>query len=310
MAARAVAKVAGDGAPVPAVAVLVKRERARLLVRTAFPRRRAHLITVKSAADIATLMVEQLIDSVLVDGGVGDDATKALALAADFPTVPFFLLTPLLPQDSPTVARAVEAGAAELLVEGLDDSCARDIVLRRGFSARFERALFVPPEALALETPLQIAVWQSVVRRAGRPVRTDQLARELSVSREHLSRSFAVGRAPTLKRVIDLVRVISAAELSKNPGFDVRDVAEVLGFASSSHLSGTSQRLVGARASSLTRLRTVDILDRFVAMRARGEHDGDDADGARPDRTAFIGEADPAAPERNDLLSLHDARPL
>ena len=80
---------------------------------------------------------------------------------------------------------------------------------------------------------------------------------------EHLSRSFAVGQAPTLKRVIDLVRVLAAAELSKNTGYDVRDVAQVLGFASSSHLSSTTQRLVGARASSLTRLRTVDLLGRF-----------------------------------------------
>jgi transcriptional regulator GlxA family with amidase domain len=110
---------------------------------------------------------------------------------------------------------------------------------------------------------LQIAVWQSVVRRAGRPVRTDQLAKELGVSREHLSRSFAVGQAPTLKRVIDLVRVLAAAELSKNAGYDVRDVAQVLGFASSSHLSSTTQRLVGAKASSLSRLRAVDLLQRF-----------------------------------------------
>jgi AraC-like DNA-binding protein len=83
------------------------------------------------------------------------------------------------------------------------------------------------------------------------------------VSREHLSRSFAVGQAPTLKKVIDLVRVLAAAELSKNAGYDVRDVAEVLGFASSSHLSSTTQRLVGAKASSLSRLRAMDLLDRF-----------------------------------------------
>jgi AraC-like DNA-binding protein len=59
------------------------------------------------------------------------------------------------------------------------------------------------------------------------------------------------------------VRVLAAAELSKNAGFDVRDVAQVLGFASSSHLSSTTQRLVGARASSLSRLRAVDLLERF-----------------------------------------------
>ena len=271
-------RTTADPAPVPALVLLLKRERARALVRGAFPRRRAHLITVKTAADIGELLVKELIDGVLIDSGAGEDASKALAMAADFPTVPFFLVTASLPQDSPTIAKAIDGGVAELLVEGLDDASARDIVLKRSFSHRFERALFTPPPALQLETPLQMAVWQSVVRRAGRPVRTDQLAKELGVSREHLSRSFAVGNAPTLKRVIDLVRLIAAAELSKNPGFDVRDVAAVLGFASSSHLSGTSQRLVGARASSLTRLRTVDLLDRFVAMRERGEHEAAEAD--------------------------------
>ena len=271
-------RMVADTTPVPALVVLLKRERAKALVRGAFPRRRAHLITAKTSADIGELLVQQLIDAVLIDSGAGDDSGKALAMAADFPTVPFFLVTPSLPQDSPTIAKAVDGGVAELLVEALDDVAARDLVLRRSFSQRFERALFTPPPALQLETPLQIAVWQSVIKRAGRPVRTDQLAKELGVSREHLSRSFAVGNAPTLKRVIDLVRIIAAAELSKNPGFDVRDVAVVLGFASSSHLSGTSQRLVGARASSLTRLRTVDLLDRFVAMRERGEHDATDAD--------------------------------
>ena len=175
----------------------------------------------------------------------------------------FVLLTSLLPADAPMVAKAAEHGVTDVLIDGVDDSVAREIVLRHAFSTRFERALTDPPAILHLDTPLQLAVWRSVVHRAGRPVRTDQLARELGVSREHLSRSFAVGEAPTLKRVIDLVRVLAAAELAKNAGYDVRDVAQVLGFASSSHLSSTTQRLVGARASSLTRLRAVDLLERF-----------------------------------------------
>jgi AraC-like DNA-binding protein len=227
----------------------------------------------RSAAEISDMMVKQLVDAVLVDASAGDDASRALQLATEFPSIPFLLMTGLLPHDAPLIGRAMELGLAELLVEGMDDGVARDIVLRRAFSSRFERALLQPPRMLCLDTPLQLAVWQSVVRRAGRPVRTDQLARELGVSREHLSRSFAVGSAPTLKRVIDLVRLLAAAELAKNPGYDIRDVAEVLGFASSSHLSGTTQRLVGARASSLTRLRAVDLLDRFE--RHRGDADAD-----------------------------------
>jgi len=249
--------------PLPNVVALIKRDRARTMIRAVFPRRRVHVIMAKTAADVEAYLVRQLIDAVIVDTGAGEEAHRLVARAEAFQSVPFVLVTTLLSADAPLVARAVVSGVVGLLVEGVDDSVARELVLRRTFSARFERALAVPPPQLHLETPLQLAVWQSIVRRAGRPVRTDQLARELGVSREHLSRTFSVGQAPTLKRVIDLVRVLAAAELSKNAGYDVRDVAEILGFASSSHLSSTTQRLVAARASSLTRLRGVDLLLRF-----------------------------------------------
>ncbi|MCE2901102.1 MAG: helix-turn-helix domain-containing protein [Gemmatimonas sp.] len=259
------------------VVTLVKRERARALVRQAFPRRRAHVVAARNAGDVETLLGTTLVDAVLIDAGAGDDAHRLLARAEEFSSIPFLLITTLLPADAPLVARATEAGVCEILIEGVDDSVARDVVARRAFSTRFERALSVPPPVLHLATPLQLAVWRSIVRRAGRPVRTDQLARELGVSREHLSRSFAVGAAPTLKRVIDLVRVLAAAELSKNAAYDVRDVAEVLGFASSSHLSSTTQRLVGAKASSLSRLRAMDLLERFARQPAAP--DGDDSAG-------------------------------
>jgi AraC-like DNA-binding protein len=266
-----------DGATgVLCVLALLKRERTRSLVRTAFPRRRAHVLALKSSAELDEQLTKQLVDAVIVDAGAGDDAVRVIARADDFQSVPFVLMTSLLPADAPLVAKASEHGIADILIDGVDDAVARDLVLRRAFSTRFERALMEPPPRLHLETPLQLAVWRSVVRRAGRPVRTDQLARELSVSREHLSRSFAVGQAPTLKRVIDLVRVLAAAELAKNTGYDVRDVAQVLGFASSSHLSSTTQRLVGARASSLTRLRAVDLIERFLT------HSEDETAGGQP----------------------------
>jgi AraC-like DNA-binding protein len=101
------------------------------------------------------------------------------------------------------------------------------------------------------------------------PVRTDTIAAVVGVTREHLSRAFAAGSAPNVKRVIDLVRLIAAAELAKNPGYDIRDVALVLGFASASHLSTTAQRVVGMRPSSLARLRAVDLFERFTMGRGR-----------------------------------------
>lgn len=254
----------------------LRRERARALVRAAFPRRRAHLVSARTAAEVEAQLLSDLVDAVIIDAGAGEDVPKLLARAEEFASIPFVLVTTLLPSDAPLLARAADAGVCDILIEGIDDSVARDLIIGRAFSTRFWRALAAPPPSLHLETPLQLAVWQSVVRRAGRPVRTEQLARELGVSREHLSRSFAVGQAPTLKKVIDLVRVLAAAELSKNAGYDVRDVAQVLGFASSSHLSSTTQRLVGAKASSLSRLRAMDLLQRF----SRWAQSADEAEAA------------------------------
>jgi transcriptional regulator GlxA family with amidase domain len=111
------------------------------------------------------------------------------------------------------------------------------------------------------------------VATPARPVRTSELARALGVTREHLSRSFrgAVGggrggtgrRAPTLKRVSDLVRLLAAAQLAKNPGYDLEDVARLLGFPSRAHLSRTARRLLGRSAASLPRLRMGDVLRQF-----------------------------------------------
>ena len=144
-----------------------------------------------------------------------------------------------------------------------------ELVTPRAFTTRFAAALAVPPESLQVDTPLRLDSWRVLVSHAGRPIHTNEVAAELGVTREHLSRAFGAAGAPNLKRVIDLVRLAAAAELSKNPGYDVGDVARVLGFASSSHLSTTSQRIVGIRPSSLARLRTVDLFERFAHGRMR-----------------------------------------
>jgi transcriptional regulator GlxA family with amidase domain len=192
--------------------------------------------------------------------------------AREFPSVPFFGLAVLRTAEGPALAQCAEFEFADVLVDGVDDGAARELVTRASFSARFARALDCPPPALALDSPLQRAAWRFVVSHAGMPVRTSALAESVRVTREHLSRSFAADGAPNLKRIIDLVRLIAAAELSKNPGYDVRDVANVLAFASSSHLSSTAMRIVGSKPASLARLRTIDLVERFVKghRRSRG----------------------------------------
>ena len=263
----------GNGAAAPPGVVLFgHRSRARSLARRAVPRRRggARLISVRTADEFAAAFRATLVDAALIDvGGATDETWRATALAAEFPSVPFFAILPLRLRDAAALARCAELELSDVLIEGVDDAVAEAYLGPRLFSVRFGAALRDPPVALSLATPLQRATWRHIVAHAGRAVRTTELARSLGVTREHLSRSFSADGAPNLKRVIDLVRLLAAAELAKNPGYDIRDVAHVLGFASSSHLSSCAQRLVGTRPSSLARLRTRDLLERFAQGRGR-----------------------------------------
>jgi AraC-like DNA-binding protein len=211
-----------------------------------------------------------LIDLVLVDAASPSDTLwEVAALAREFPSTPFVGIVPLRAADGPTLARLISLDFVDVIVEGVDDGSARELIAPYFFSARFAAALDQPPPRLAFSTQVQHATWRQIVAHTGRAVRTEELAAGLGVTREHLSRRFAADGAPNLKRVIDLVRLIAAAELAKNPGYDIRDVSAVLGFASSSHLSSTAQRVVGTKPGSLSVLRTVDLVERFAHGRGR-----------------------------------------
>lgn len=257
-------------APPPVVVLCASRERARALLRGSFPRRRARLVLTRTPEELDSAFRTSLVDAAVVDlAGAQEETWRAAALAREFPSIPFFGLTALRAAEAPALAQCAALDFADVLVESVDDSVVRDLVLRHAFSTRFNAALSEPPQALGLDTPLQRATWRCIVAWSGRPVRTQLLADALGVTREHLSRTFAAAGAPNLKRVIDLVRLIAAAELAKNPGYDVRDVAKVLDFASSSHLSSTAQRVVGMKPASLARLRAVDLIDRFTKGHGR-----------------------------------------
>ena len=262
---------AADTSPAfPCVLVYATRDRARTFARTAFPRKRGRVVMVRTIAEFEAAIRRDLIDAVVVDlAETGDQQWLVAARAADFPSTPFFGLVPFRTSDAESVSRSAAMGFTDVLCEQVDEGSARDIVAPSGYSARFARALANAPPELGLNTDTQLRTWQAIVQHAGRPVTTTALAAVMGVTREHLSRNFARDKGANLKRVIDLVRLISAAELSKNPGYDVRDVAAVLGFASSSHLAVTTQRIASTRPASLPGLRAVDLIDRFVQGRTR-----------------------------------------
>ncbi len=275
----------------PILLVYTARERARAFVRGVFSRRKWKIVTVRDVKEFRESFRNLLVDAAIVDigspwaaanaggeatgagsfipGTAHDDSWKIMALAHEFPSAPFFAVSRYRATDAPAIARAASLECSDILADGLDDTAARDLVASRTFSSRFAAALREPPAPLGLRTEMQLATWRLIIAGAGKPVRTASLAREAGVSREHLSRHFSAPRSPNMKRVIDLVRMIGAAELAKNPGLDIRDVARILGFASSSHLAVTAQRVLGVRPASLSRLRTVDLIDRFTQGRTR-----------------------------------------
>ncbi len=253
-------------APVPAILAFGVRERARELLRRSLPRRRCDLTLVRSQVELLAALRHGFTDAVVVDFAQPTDEHWAVAaVAREFPSIPFYALAPCRPNDAPHLARACgEFEFADLLVEGMEDVVLRELLLPLTFTSRFSGALRDADQVLGLESDLQRSVWRLVIGHGGRTVLTETIAEAVGLTREHLSRRFSVNRAPNLKRVIDLARILAAAELAKNPGYDIPDISKVLGFASASHLSSSSQRLVGVKSSSLARLRPGDLVDRFV----------------------------------------------
>ena len=263
---------APDWHPPLTVAAIAVRPRARDLMRAAFPRRRARLLLVKTQREFERCFHNDVIDAAVVDLGAPSDETPAVIDAArEYPCTPFFGLSALRSADASIVARCISSDFCDVWVEGVDDASIREQLQPKSFTWRFAQALHVPPPELGLDAGLRTDVWHAIIAHGGRPLQTEAVAELLGVTREHLSRAFSAVGAPNLKRVIDLVRLIAAAELSKCPGYDVGDVANVLGFASSSHLSTTSLRIVGTRPTSLARLRAVDLVERFAKGRTRSQ---------------------------------------
>ncbi len=200
------------------IVVCASRERSRSLARTTFPRRRCRLTMVRTARDVERAFRTALVDACVVDlASPGEDAWRAVALAREFPSAPFFALTPFRPTDGPTIARAVACDVADVVTEALDDGALRDLVLPRTFTQRFASALRDPPPATANPLPLHQATWRFLIGYGGRAIRTDTIAAALGITREHLSRAFSGDGVANLKRIIDLVRLLPRRSSRRTP---------------------------------------------------------------------------------------------
>jgi len=253
----------------PLIPVLLAGPKARQVLRRALPRGRARLITCRNAAQLVRTVAASLADAVVVDIRMAD-AREALEQCRDaWPDIPRFAYGAFRPDDGELLRACLTEYQAAPIVEGVEDGVVGDLLLPRTASALREAGLAQAPTLLRLTEPIQERAWREVLRRVGGPIRAADIARTLKVSREHLSRQFGAGGAPNLKRVIDLARTVTAADLLGNPGYTVRSVARILRFSSASHLSGSARRVAGVTAAGLPKLGPRGVLAAFLRGRTR-----------------------------------------
>lgn len=249
------------------VPVFHPRAEPRRAVKRGYPRDAGSVRLCRSVAAVERLLYQRLVDAVVLD--VKGDPVAALALPSRFPRIPMFVLSPLRPDDGPLLARCHAAGFAGVLVEGVDNAVAGEWIAARTAQVARREALADAPKLLRLTDRLQLAAWEEVLRRVDFPTQTGHVAAALRVTREHLSRQFAAGGAPNLKRVIDLARAACAADLLGNPGYTVRAVVRILGYASTSHLAGAVRRVAGTTPQELRVVGARGVLTRFIRGRTR-----------------------------------------
>jgi AraC-like DNA-binding protein len=253
------------------VATLLRSSAARRAVRRALPPSRARVRSFRSPSAVERVCATTLADAVIVDPRIPGAVDVLGRLRATYPGVPRFAYAPFRPDEAELLAACVRGAAAHPLVEGVEDAVLAELILPRTASAVRLAMLAGAPRLLRLMDPLQEEAWREVMQRVagGGRLRTTDVAASLGVSREHLSRQFGAGGAPNLKRVIDLARAVTAADLLANPGYTVRTVARILGFASASHLSGAARRVAGVTARGLSPLGPEGVLGAFLRGRMR-----------------------------------------
>lgn len=252
----------------PAVPALTDGRAALAALKRALPRGAGAVVACRTLDQVRGVLARRLVEAVVVSPRLVSLAALQ-ELARDFPAVPIVCYTAFRPDDGELLFAVARTLRAPVAVEGIDDALLGGLLQRVGATAERRRALADAPRILRLRSARQVEVWQLILSLAHGPIRSATLARRLQMSREHLSREFALEAAPNLKRVIDLARVATAAHLLQNPGCDAPQVARLLGFASPSHLGTTAKRVAGATNGGLAALGPKGVLHAFAKGRTR-----------------------------------------
>lgn len=251
-----------------AIAALLDGRGAVTALRRSLPRGGPGVVTCRTPANLRQLLDRRLVEAVVFAPRAGL-LDEWASLRADFPDIPIVVYASIRPDDGALLSACRRQKVAAVLVEGVDDAVLGELVRRVSLVASRRRGLADGPRLLRLADPLQRRLWDLLIDRVDQPVTTSKLAAQVGVSREHLSRQFGAGGAPNLKRLIDFLRVVTAAQLLHNPGYTVARVATLLAFSSASHLGSTARRIAGIGPADLARMSSGELLTRFARGHTR-----------------------------------------
>ncbi len=250
------------------VATLLDSRAATAVLRRATPRTGTSVRSCRTAPAFHRLIEMELVDAAVL--GVRAIQTIDLAnLRQEFPSLSIVVYGSIRPDHGVLIRELQSRGVAAFLVDGVDDPVVGEVIARNGYLARRRQELSDLPRRLRLTEDLQLDVLDRLLTRIGRPETTASLAQALDVSREHLSRQFAAGGAPNLKRVIDLLQILAARDLTVNPGYSIARIAQMLGFANESHLRTAIRRVVRLSWGDFRRSTSAELQRRFVVRAAR-----------------------------------------
>ena len=253
----------------PAVVALRPGADARQAIRRTLPVTGPwSLISSRTVRQLEQLLLTRLVDAV-VFSPTATTLAESAPLRARFPDIPWMAFAPFRPDDGQVLADCQAHDVALILVDGVDNTVAGELIVRHSAAAVRRQAMQEAVRVLRLTDVVQRRVWAYLLDRTDLPVRTVALAREVGCSREHLSRQFGAGGAPNLKRVIDLTRIACAAGLLRNPGYDLVTVARILRFATASHLNVTARRIAGVPGHGLSGLGPRGVLASFTRGNTR-----------------------------------------
>ena len=265
---------AAAAADVPiVVAALIRSASERVRFSSGLPRN----ITVQfgdTASEIIQHITNGRVDAVIV--GLHNERGESLAPAAQsirrrfpFVTVLFYLsLVGADVREALTLASTISPSA--VIIRGIDDLPIT--IMQAVLSAREAGAT---SQILALferkSTPGLTDTLSFMARHSARALHVADVAHYAGVSRRTLFNRFRRAGLPTVARCIHWLRILHAAARLDAPGVTVEQVADQLGFPSSSTLRHLLKRLTGMTASAIRQAGGLSYLLNRAESVLRGE---------------------------------------